>query len=488
MSISFTSIPNLLLTPGVHIQYDGSGAVQGLAVLPNRVLLIGSRVSSGLVAAGVLTRIRSKNDGDSMFGRGSQLSAMIKAFKANNKTTELWAIALTPAGTAATKTITVTGPATSDGTLHFWVGGKGPIDVAVTSADTATTIATAIDTAFALYEADWMYTFAPSAGVVTGTSRHAAAFSQDFDIRLNYGDRESVDMPTGVTVTIANGVAGATDPDVTSSVTAIGDEWYTTIVSGYNLDANIDVLEAYAEEQWGPMLQQDVEVFTGFSGTHAAFLTYLASRNSAFTVVPFIGVSPTPWWEQAAAVAAVAVSEPDPARPRQRMKVKSLLPPTRTSLFTREDRELLLEGGGSTFIVGTDGSVYLERLVTTYTTNADSLPDPTFRNYETMLTIFAMRYTLRARIATKYPRHKLADDDANYGPGQAVVTPKVLRGEYLAVARQWEEKAWLEGIDQFKADMVVERNADDRDRVDAIIAPDLVNQFRVNAVRMSFIL
>ena len=488
MSISFNTIPNLLLTPGPYIEYDGSRAVQGLVPLPNRVLLIGARLASGSVAASIMQRIRSVDDGDTMFGRGSQLSRMIRAFKKVNRLTELWAIALTGAGTAATKTITATGTITSDGTLHFWVGGIGPIDVAITSGMTVTQVATAIDTAFAIYEADWSYSFAPSVGVVTGTCRHAAAFGQDFDIRLNYGEREALDMPAGLTITIADGVAGATDPDVTASITAIGDEWFTTIVSGFNGDANVDVLESYGDDTWGPMVQHDTMVFVGFSGSHAAALTYADSRNSKFTVVPFLGVTPTPWWEIAAATAAASTAEPDPARPRQTLAVKGVLPSSRETLFTREDRELLLEAGVSTFKVASDGAVSIERLCTTYVTNANSIADSTFRNLETMLTLSAIRYTTRARIATKYPRHKLANDDAAYGPGQAVVTPKVIRGELIALFREWETNAWVEDAAQFKEELIVERNASDPDRLDALLGPNLVNQFRVFAAQIQFLL
>lgn len=487
MPISFNGIPNVLLTPGAYIEYDASRAVQGLAAIPNRVLLIGARRSTGSVAAEILTQVLSKDDGPAMFGRGSQLAQMIEAFKSVNKFTEVWALALDVAGTAATKTITITGPATSDGVLHFLVQGKA-VDVAVTSGDTATAIATAIDTAFAEEEDDWMYTFAAAAGVVTGTSRHAAAFSQDFDIRINYYDREVLDMPAGVTVTIANGVAGATDPDITDAFAAVGDEWFTTIVSGFNLDANVDVAEAELETRWGPMVQQDAVFWVGHRGDHAAHLTYGDSRNSQFSVVIPTGPnSPHSPWQWAAAFAGVSTSEPDPARPRQNMKVLGILPPPREDLYTREERNLLLDGGISSWLTDKSGAVYIERIATTYQTNASSIDDTTFMNIETMLTLAALRYTTRARITSKYPRHKLADDDANYGVGQAVVTPKVIRGELISLFREWESRAWVEGFDQFKEELIVERNADDRDRLDARMGPNLVNQFRVFAGQIQFI-
>jgi hypothetical protein len=102
MAIPFAGIPNPILTPGAYIEYNAERAVQGLAPLPNRVLLVGARLAAGAIPANTLTLIRSAGDADTMFGRGSQIGAMAKAFKAVNQTTELWGCGLTAAGTRYT--------------------------------------------------------------------------------------------------------------------------------------------------------------------------------------------------------------------------------------------------------------------------------------------------------------------------------------------------------------------------------------------------
>ena len=102
-------------------------------------------------------------------------------------------------------------------------------------------------------------------------------------------------------------------------------------------------------------------------------------------------------------------------------------------------------------------------------------------------TLAALRYTTRARITSRYPRHKLAGDNANYGPGQAIVTPSVIKGELLTLFRQWELSGWVEDFDQFADELLVERNESDTDRVDVIMGPNLVNQFRVFAAQIQFI-
>lgn len=325
-------------------------------------------------------------------------------------------------------------------------------------------------------------------GVATLTCKHAAAFGNDLDVRLNYFDREDLEAPAGMTVAIAAGTSGTTDPDIGDALTVIGDEWYVNWVSGYNGTANILATETELDDRWGPMVQQDAWAFYGLTGTHNEQTTIGDARNSQFTVLLGTGESPTPPWEVAAVTAAVSAGEPDPGRPRQTLPLPNILPPAKEDLPTLAERNLLLQAGISTFKVDDGGRVLIERLVTSYKTNASSLPDPSYRNLNTMLLLLALRFTTRARIAQKYPRHKLADDGTAYGPGQAVVTPSVLRGEMLTLFEIWEERAWVQNFAQFAEELIMERNADDRDRMDALLGPNLINQFRVMAAQFQFLL
>ena len=108
-------------------------------------------------------------------------------------------------------------------------------------------------------------------------------------------------------------------------------------------------------------------------------------------------------------------------------------------------------------------------------------------NLTTMHTLAALRYTLNLRITQKYPRHKLVDNGSNYGVGQAVVTPGIIRAEILAIFGEWELEAWVEDLTQFAEELIVERNASDRDRLDARLGPNLANQFRIFAGQIQFI-
>ena len=46
----------------------------------------------------------------------------------------------------------------------------------------------------------------------------------------------------------------------------------------------------------------------------------------------------------------------------------------------------------------------------------------------------------------------------------------------------------MENFDAYKADLIVERNGSDRNRVDVLAPPDIVNQFRIFAMKTMFVL
>ena len=56
----------------------------------------------------------------------------------------------------------------------------------------------------------------------------------------------------------------------------------------------------------------------------------------------------------------------------------------------------------------------------------------------------------RHAITTKYPRHKLANDGTRFGPGQAIVTPGIIKAELVAQYRHDEWNGLVEDTRNFK--------------------------------------
>lgn len=489
MPISFNQIPINIRTPGQYIEFDNTRAQQGLPVVQHKILVIGQRLAAGLVAQGVPTRMLSAAQAEEAFGRGSMLSEMLRALKAANSYTECWAVALDDlgAGVQATGTITVGGSPTESGTLNLYVGGTR-VQTAIVSGSTAAAIATTIAAAVNA-DTSLPVTAAAVAAVVTLTARHKGEVGNTIDLRANYYVGEKT--PKGMTlafVAMGGGVAGTGNPDVQTAITAIGDEQYHTVVTPYIDASNLAKIEALLSARFGPMVQKEGHAFAAVNGTHATAMTLGASRNSPHLTIMGAGKSPTPPYVWAAVAAAVDAFEPDPARPRQMLELLGILPPAEADRYTRDERNLLLSssGGIATFIVDAGGRVLIERLVTTYKTNSFGVADISYLDIETMRTIAYLRYSVRSRIALKFPRHKLANDGTQFGPGQAIVTPNTIRAELVALFSLWEEAGLAEGMAQFKRDLIVERNAQDPNRVDAVIPPDVVNQFRVFAAQVQF--
>lgn len=149
------------------------------------------------------------------------------------------------------------------------------------------------------------------------------------------------------------------------------------------------------------------------------------------------------------------------------------------------ERQTLLENGIAT-LTTVSGTVQIERAITTYQKNAMGDADASYLDSETLHTLAYILRRLKSVITTKYARHKLANDGTRYGAGQAIVTPAVIKGELIAQYRQMETAGIVENTDLFKKYLVVERNADNPNRLDVLFPPDLVNQLRIFSVLAQF--
>jgi phage tail sheath gpL-like len=232
----------------------------------------------------------------------------------------------------------------------------------------------------------------------------------------------------------------------------------------------------------------DAHAYIGVAGTHAALVTKGTGRNSPH--VSMIGAkgSPTPPWEWAAVLGGQCAfyGKQDPARPFQTLELTGLMAPVIADRFTFQERDILLRSGISTFTVDEGGLVRIERVITTYRENPFGAPDISYLDLNTLKTLTYLRFDLRAFIALRYPRYKLADDGTIFSRGQAVVTPKVIRASIVARFRAWEEAGLVENIEQFKKDLIVERDSLDPNRVNALVPPDIVNQLVVFAGLVQF--
>lgn len=487
MSISFNLISQGILTPGVFAEFDTSKAQQGPSIQVHRALMVGQRLTTGTKAAGSIDRITSAAQARQYYGPGSMLAAMAVAFLNENKLNQVFVYSFDDllAGVKAVGSIDINGTATAAGVLGFLVAGRRyriGVDIGDTGAALAIDLIAAITA-----DADKQVTAAID-GVDTSKTNvtyvHKGAVGNEIDIRLD----ADLEIPAGLATVLVQPTGGAGNPDVTPLIAAMGETQYHEIAFPYTDSTSLALMKTELDDRWGPMRQNDGHLCGAKRGSVSGLSSFADVLNTEHeTFIDVLG--PNGPHEYAANLTAVLAREAqtDPARPIQAVALRSVQAPKVSELRTMGEANALLAEGFSTVKV-VSGTVYIERLRTTRKKNSFGGDDSSLADVEPKETLSYLRYDFRTRFVQKFSRHKLANDGTRFGPGQAVLTPKIAKAELVAIFRSWEELGLVEGVDQFKRDLIVERNAADPNRLDIQMSPDLINQLRVSAAQLAFLL
>lgn len=487
MSIPFNEVSPSLLVPGFWTEFDNSMA-GGATAMPWKVLIVGQQTAN---AASEVTQIFDDDAADAKFGKGSQIALMIRAFRKNNKMIPLYAFPVKDStessAKAATKTLTVTGTAQESGSIAVYVGGQR-VEVGVTENDSAGMIAQKISVSLA--NDNLPTTASATTNSVTLTAKNKGAIN--IDVRVNYGAGET--LPKGITIDIANGVAGAVNPSLSTAKLkdAIKGYWFNIIVSGLNDESNVEYIKEELEERWTATDQKTGVLFYGKTFAKSdpvnEAVTYYYGKNSQLLMpISLIG-SPTTDFEIAAAVASVCATkaEIDPATPLSNWAVKGILAPAEKDDLGLAEKNTLLKSGCALIDAAADRTIYLRRMVTTYKTNAAGGADTSYQQIETIFTLSFIRWDWNNMMSTKYPHAKLGNDGDEYGAGQVVMTPKKGKAEALARFKYWMEKGLVQNYEDFKANLIVERNSASKTRLDFLLPVTLMNQLFTCASLVQF--
>lgn len=488
--VSFDNIPSTIRHPLFYAEVDSSQA--GTPVNDQRSLLIGQMLAAGTATADTPIQVSSADQAKSLFGVGSMLARMVETYRLGDAFTELWCLPVVEpsGGVAATGTIAVAGTATVAGTLALYIAGQ-KVTVAVASGDTATAVGDAIVAAIAA-ATSLPVSASNSTGTVTLTSKWKGLTGNDIDIRLNYrGPLGGEALPPGVTLTITAMANGTSAPALTNGIAAMGDEPYDFVGHPFPDSATLDALKTEFGDvtgRWAWNRRLYGHCFTAAAGTVSELTTLGNSRNDPHHSIMGLSATPTPPWEVAAAF--VATSAPalinDPARPLQTLTLSGVLAPAIDDRQTLSERNVLLYDGISVVMISSDSTVRVARAITTYQKNTFDVVDDAWLDVNTPATLWTVLRRMERRMTSKFPRHKLANDGTRFGPGQAVVTPKIIRAEIVALYRDLEFEGLVENVDAFIQNLIVERNVTDPNRVDILLPPDFVNQLRVLAIKAQF--
>jgi phage tail sheath gpL-like len=496
MPISFANIPANWKLPLYWVEVDPSKA--GLWTIRQPALLVGIMSADGEGVPDVAIPIGTQAQADKQFGQGSQLACMFRTFFANNFAHEVWGLPVAePAGgTAATGTITVTVDAVHEaGTIHLYVGGRH-VPVNIGAADTVNNIHVAISAAIN-DDFDLPVTSVGGPSEVTLTCNWKGTSGNDIDMRDSYYGRiGSEELPTGVHVAysaLGELAGGAGVPVFDTAISNLGERPFEYVAMPFTDSTSLLAWETeygFSDSgRWGWMRQLFGHIISAKRAAYADMILFGETRNSGVTSIMGVELdTPTPVYEWCAAYCAKAARglTNDPARPLQTLSLNSVLAAPLKSRFNRQELNTLASYGIATQEYGSEGVPMILRETTTYQLNLYGQGDDAYELMTTLATLARLLRNQRHAITTKYPRHKLANDGTRFGPGQAIVTPGIIKAELVAEYRMDEYNGLVEDVRNFKRHLIVERDPNNPNRVNVLYPPDLINQLRVFAVLAQF--
>jgi phage tail sheath gpL-like len=501
MAISFNNIPDTIRTPGAYVEIDNSRALQGLIQNPHKVLIVGQKIAAGTAAYDTVMAMTRDDLADGYFGPGSNLARMCNVFKANNPNTELHAMCIGSgvAGTAASAEIQFSDAIYSDiisvATPWYLMINGTKLEITFTSGMSGQAMASALMSMINQSYSNLPCVAALSGGDLGLSAVNSGTVGNYINIRANYYAGESTPSCFSgdpILSYMDSFAGGATDPDLGDVWAVIDNDQYHYIIQPFREAANLTEIEDELEDRFDPLEGLQGHGFTAARDSLAGLTTLGNARNSPHNTIIGFNDSPTCPEEWAAALGAVAAwnLNNDPARPLHYLKLEDILPPPPDQRFTRAERDTLLYDGIATWIANSGGNVLIERCITTYQSNALGLPDSSYLDIQTLATLSEIRYQYKTRMANRFivPRFKLADDDFPVQPGSKVATPRTVKEETIALFTLLRDRGLIENLDNFIENLVAERDLADRNRVNVLLPADLINQFRILAGQVQFIL
>ncbi|WP_199155183.1 phage tail sheath subtilisin-like domain-containing protein [Chromobacterium sp. ASV23] len=470
-NISFDQIPASIRKPGKYFEFNTKLAVRTLPGNPQRVLVIGQRLADTAAQPALAALdVFSDEQAAQAFGRGSFAHLMARAAINANPYLQLTVIAVddNAAGVPAAGSFTFSGPATAAGVLSLYIGASR-VDVAVAAGDDAPKIAANAQAALAKLT-DLPITAVAAKEVLTLTARHKGSLGNAIALKAQ-------EQIAGLGVVVAPMKGGAGDPDIAPALSAVASGGHQIIASPFTGDAALTALRAHLDFVSGPLEQRGAIGVIASTGALADASALSAKLDSGrITAAWYRGSAKLPG-DIAAAYAAVIASEEDPARPLNTLELPGLDVVDLAYRTTRTEQESALYNGVTPLEVAAGNRVQIVRAISTYTKDAQGVDDVSLLDITTIRTLDYVRRACRERIALRFPREKLSDR-----------TPSKVRSELLDVLYKLEELEIIEQVEANKAGLIVERDLQDANRLDAKIPVDVVNGLHVFAGRIDLLL
>lgn len=458
MTISH-SVSSSIRRPGRFFDFNVANANRGLAVLNNRLALVGGLVSAGSKSAGTLVQIFSESDADTYFGMGSELALMCKwalrGAKDYGKAPEVWAIGIADAGTAAEQTLTITGTPTAAGDIVIKIAGR-EIRSAVAVSDSVTVMATALDSAIDAIKADLPVTSSSSIGVVTCVSVSKGVNGEDIPYEI-------VSAPAGVTVTPASSVTGATAKDITTSLDALEDKDYDFVVCANHAAADVADFAAHLVNTWDAGAKRWRFTCMAETGSLATGQGLATAADDYKQLVITAEDFPNTPGEIVAYVCAAMAGETDPALSFNNVPMKGLYLPPKASIPTNAEIESAIAGGMT--ILSTNEKQTEAKIVRAVTTKVthNSVPFYDMLDVTTPRSLVYGARQIDIAQALRFDRAKQNDR-----------TRKAIVSVAIDVAHKLEELEIWQNVSALESEFVAETDSLDPTRVALAVPASVV--------------
>lgn len=496
MTISYTQIPASRMIPLFAAEFTTT-APETVGALMKPVVLQGQKLPAAPATVGTPYLLSSNGQAVSLFGAGSPLQRMIRAYLAANPGGSCYAIAQTDAGgaTAASRTLTWTGTSTEAGTVKLYIGGQ-LVEIPVAVGDDGDAVAAAVTTAVtATAAAELPATCStgttPNEHVNTITAKVKGTVGNLISLAVNaLGAAGGEELPAGLSVAVSGAMlaSGATDPTSANWVSALGTDAYSLIGLQFDNSTVVGLLQTELGTRWAASSAKDGVLVVAKIDSKADLLTWGSDLNDEH--VSSLGIPESSGWLSPAfelvgsycgIVARACVGPEDPAASVQMTPMPGLW--GRGTNFSDTDRDALANGGIATVLCD-NGTCYLELEALSRRTTELGDPETRFQDIQVPLSMSYLRAYYKAKVQTAYPRHKLANDGTPIPGGSKVVTPSIVKAAMIAWYRSLAGVI-VEDVEAFAAAIIVERNATNPNRLDGYIEPNFINRLRVFALQIA---
>jgi phage tail sheath gpL-like len=495
ISIPITGLAANDPVPGEYIEVNFA---QGQASSGNSsydVLLMGNKLSTGsagldayVFGPDTATPMTGEADAIALFGAGSELHRMVRAFLKVNNTSKLYAIAVTEsAGSQATGTISVTGTASGNGTLRITVGAES-VDSPIVSGDSVTTIAAAAKAAINS-KSHWAVTADNSSGDLTITAKQKGLRGNL--IRYSAKILSSGSITSAVTPSAHTLCTGGTtaDDNTAALATILPTRFYYIVPSAVDA-TQLGAVQTQIDTQAGPLVGLRQRMVAGSVDSLANATTIATGLNGARSELVWQASGDVVPSELAAkACAGYALFEASTV-PRLNFngygsntndqslwdvkKPLSAVGPTRAQILSA------LNNGITPVAVGKGGATSIVKRITCKSVTA-SQADYRTRDAHIVTVIDFYADDLQSKLHLQFAAKQIGNDPAKgqSPPGANVATPRIVKAAVDQLTREYGGKDLLENVSTITNNTVVIRETSPTTRMSARIpldVADILNQ------------